>query len=278
MSITLPTYSRLEIPLLGRRQRVQTIITTGLRRELRRPAAIVVTALGAAFTTITSIVLLFFARFLLPGQALDLTFFALPASNGFVLFFVSLMAAVIGSGLIADDVQSMAFTLYLSRPITQSDYLLAKAAILAPLISMVTILPLVLTALVAAFLGLFSWTIALEAMGISLVVGGLLTLFYTAVTLFLSSLTRRKGIAAAGVFAVNFGLTIPAGILASQINNPSILYIAPWNNYLAVAGAAFGASGTGIDWPQALAILLGVTILAAIVTYIRMKAIEVISG
>src|SRR3989441_11717911 len=278
MSISLPTYSRLELPLLGRRERVQAIIATGLKREFRRPAAIVVTALGAAFTTITSIVLLFFASILLPGQARDLTFFALPASNGFVLFFVSLMAAVIGAGLIADDMQSMAFTLYLSRPITQADYLLAKAAILAPLVAMVTILPLLLTALVAALLGRVSWTIALEAMGISIVVGGLLTLFYTAVTLFLSSLTRRKGIAAAGVFPVNFGLTVPAGILAIVIGHRSILYLSPWDNYVAVATAAFGASSTGIDWAVALAILLGVTVLAALVTYVRMKAVEVITG
>jgi len=278
VSITLPTYSRLEIPLLGRRQRVQAIIATGLRKELRRPAAIVVTALGVAFTTITSIVLLFFAAILVPGQAPDLTFFALPASNFFVLFFVSLMAAVIGAGLIADDMQSMAFTLYLSRPITQSDYLLAKAAILAPLVAMVTILPLLLTALVAALLGRVSWTIALEAMGISIVVGGLLTLFYTAVTLFLSSLTRRKGIAAAGVFAINFGLTLPAAVLVSAIQNSSILYISPWDNYVAVASAAFGGANTGIDWPAALAILLGVTVLAAVVTYVRMKAVEVITG
>lgn len=278
MSITLPTYSRLELPLLARRQRVWAIIATGLRKELRRPAAIVVVALGAAFTTITSIVLLFFAAILVPGQASDLTFFALPASNFFVLFFVSLMAAVIGAGLIADDMQSMAFTLYLSRPITQSDYLLAKAAILAPLVAMVTILPLLLTALVAAFLGRVSWTIAVEAMGISIVVGGLLTLFYTAVSLFLSSLTRRKGIAAAGVFAVNFGLTIPAAVVAFQLQNPSILYVSPWDNYVAVASAAFGGAGNGIDWPVSLAILLGATVLAALVTYVRMKAVEVITG
>jgi len=278
MSITLPTYSRLEIPLLARRQRVWAIIATGLRRELRRPAAIVVTVLGAAFTTISSIAILFVASIIPSGQAPDLTFFAGPASNFFVLFFVSLMASVIGAGLIADDMQSMAFTLYLSRPITQSDYLLAKAAILAPLVAMVTILPLLLTALVAPLLGFFSWTIALEAMGISIVVGGLLTLFYTAVTLFLSSLTRRKGIAAAGVFAVNFGLTIPATILAISIQNSSILYISPWNDYVAVASAAFGASSTGIDWPAALAILLGVTVLAAVITYVRMRAVEVITG
>jgi len=279
MSISLPTYSRLELPLLGRRERVRAIIATGLRREFRRPAAIVVTAIGAAFTTITSIVLLFFAPLLLPpGQRPDLTFFAVPASNGFVLFFVSLMAAVIGAGLIADDMQSMAFTLYMSRPITQTDYLLAKAAILAPLVAMVTIVPLLLTALVAALLGRVSWTIAVEAMGISLVIGGLLTAFYTAVTLFLSSLTRRKGIAAAGVFAVNFGLTVPAGVLAERIGNASLLYLSPWDDYVAVANVAFGATPSAIDWPAALAVLLGVTVLAAFVTYIRMRAVEVITG
>src|SRR5881409_2411464 len=210
MSISLPTYSRLELPLLGRWERVRAIIATGLRREFRRPAAIVVTVLGAAFTTITSIVLLIFAQILIPGQAADLTFFALPASNGFVLFFVSLMAAVIGAGLIADDMQSMAFTLYLSRPITHADYLLAKAAILAPLVSMITVLPLVLTPLVAALLGFVSWTIGLQAIGLSILVGTLLTVFCTSVALLLSSLTRRRSIAAAGVFAVNFGLSIPA--------------------------------------------------------------------
>src|SRR5213594_633858 len=278
MSISLPTYSRLELPLLGRRERVRAIIATGLRREFRRPAAIVVTVLGAAFTTITSIVLLFFAPLFIPGQASDLSFFAVPASNGFVLFFVSLMAAVIGAGLIADDMQSMAFTLYLSRPITQTDYLLAKAAILAPLVSMVTIVPLLLTALVAALLRLVSWTIAVEAMGISLVIGGLLTLFYTAITLFLSRLTRRKGIAAAGVFAVNFGLTLPATVLAGRIGNPSILYLSPWDDYVAVANVAFGATPSAIDWLAALAVLLGVTVLAAFVTYIRMRAVEVITG
>src|SRR5207245_19923 len=105
----------------------------------------------------------------------------LPLSHGFVLFFVALMAAVIGACLIADDMQSMAFTLYMSRPITQTDYLLATAAILAPLVAMVTIVPLLLTALVAALLGRVSWAIAVEAMGISLVIGGVLTAVYTAV-------------------------------------------------------------------------------------------------
>src|SRR2546427_12898921 len=101
MSISLPTYSRLELPLLGRQERVRAIIATGLRREFRRPAAIVVTVIGAAFTPITSIVLLFFAPLFLPGQPPDLTFFAVPPSNGCVVFFVSFTPAVIGAALLA---------------------------------------------------------------------------------------------------------------------------------------------------------------------------------
>jgi ABC-type transport system involved in multi-copper enzyme maturation permease subunit len=278
VSITLPTYKRREMPLLPRPRRVRAIIATGLRREFRRPAAIVVTGLGTGLITITSIVLVLFARFLLQGQPLDLSFFAIPASSPFIFFFVTLMSAIIGSGLIADDLRSMAFTLYLSRPITHADYLLAKAAILAPLVAMITVLPLVLTPIVAALLGLFSWTIALEAIGLSLLVGGLLTVFYTSVALFLSSLTRQKWIAAAGVFAVNFGLTIPAAILASTLGNSAVLYASPWDNYLAVTRAAFGAPGNPIDWVASIVIVLAATVLAALVTYMRMKAVEVVSG
>src|SRR2546425_9864761 len=116
------------------------------------------------------------------------------------------------------------------------------------------------------------------ARGFSPVMGGFLPAFNPAVPRFLSSLPRRKGIAAAGVFAGNFGLTVPAGILATRIGNPAILYLSPWDDYVAVANVAFGATPTAIDWPAALTVLLGVTVLSAFVTYIRMKAVEVITG
>src|SRR6266508_4865705 len=276
MSITLPTYARREASLLGRAYRVRTIAITGLRREFRRPAAIFAIGIGLSITTIVSIVLVLFAPFL----SRDLAFFYASASNAAILFTVPLMAAVIGSGLIADDRESMALTLYLSRPITHADYLVAKAAILAPLLSMVAIVPLVLTPVLALLLGLFPWDVALAAMGVGIVVGLLLTAFYTATALFLSSLTRRKGYAAAGVFAITLGLTIPVGILASAggVNEPNLLYLSPWEDFLAVARGAYGVSGGPIDWPLALAILLGVTVVAAVATYLRMKAVEVVSG
>src|SRR5216117_2251213 len=276
MSISRPTYTRREMPLLGRRHRVRAIITTGLRREFKRPAVLVVIGIGVGVTIISSIVIVLFAGVFLQGQPLDLSFFFTPASNGAILFFVTLMASVVGSALIADDLQSMALTLYLSRPITEGDYLAAKAAILA---SMIAVFPLVLTPLVASLLGSFSWTIAVEAIALSFLIGSLFTAFYTAATLALSSLTRRKSYAAAGVFALTFGLTIPAEILSGPpFNNPAVLYASPWENYLAVARAAFGATGAPIDWRWSLAILLAATAIAALATYLRMKFVEVVSG
>src|SRR5207302_11332700 len=240
----------------------RAIIVTGLRREFKRPATIVATAVGVGLVLVSSIVFVLFLGAFLPGQARDLSFFFVPASNGAILFFVTLMASVVGSALIADDLNSMALTLYLSRPITHADYLIAKASILAPLISMIAVLPLVLTPFVAALLGLFSWTIAMEAIGLAVLLGFLFTAFYTSVTLLLSSITRRKSYAAAGVFAATFGLTIPAAILSISVGNPAFLYLSPWEDYLAVAQAAFGASGGQLDWPWALAMLGGSTIIA----------------
>lgn len=280
MSISLPTYTRREIPLRGRRSRMWTIIATGLRRELRRPFVIFTVAVGTLVTTVASLVLVLFAPFLLQGQALDLSFFYTPASNLAILFFVTLMAAAAGAGLIADDLDTMALTLYLSRPLTAADYLTAKAAILVPLVALIAVLPLVITPLAGALLGLFAWDLALEAIGLSILVGGLLTGFFTAVALFLSSLTRRRAYAAAGVFAVTFGLTVPAEILASpgSVNNPNLLYLSPWQDFLAVARGAFGVSGGPIDWLPALIILLSATVLAAVITLVRMRAMEVVAG
>src|SRR3990170_5969508 len=273
-----PTYTRREAPLLGRSHRVRAIIYAGLRREFRRPAAVVVMALGILSTTAFGIVFVFLAPLLIPGQALDLSFFYIPASNFLVLLFTILMASIVGSGLIADDIGSMALTLYLSRPITHADYLTAKAAILGPLIAMIAALPLLLTPFVAALLGAFPWDVALLALGIGIGLGALFTAFFTAVTLLLSSLTSRKAYAAAGVFAIASGLTIPSELLASAIGEPAILYLSPWQDFLAVARAAYGAAQGPLDWAPGLAILVSATVLAALVTYVRMKALEVVTG
>ncbi len=280
MSISLPTYTRREMPLQDRWHRVWAIVGTGLRRQIRRPGAIFAVGVGTTITTVVSILLVLFAPFLLPGQSLDLTYFYSTASNGAVLVFVTFMAGLVGAGLIADDLESMALTLYLSRPVSVADYLTAKAAILATLTALIAVLPLAITPLLAALLGLFPWDVALEATGIGVGLGILLTAFFTSLSLFLSSLTRRRAYAGAAVFATVFGLTVPAQILAGpgSVNNPALLYVSPWEDFLQVARASYGVPGGVLDWAPALAILVGATLLCAAATWIRMRSMEVVSG
>lgn len=275
MSITLPTFTRREAPLLGRRHRVAAIVTTGIRREIRRPFTIFVLAAGSLIVTASSLIFLLFTSLVPGGGRVTVSYFYAAASNGAILFFVILMAASVGSGLIADDRHTMALSLYLSRPITPADYLGAKTFILAALVSTITVLPLVITPLAAALFGFVAWDVGLEALGIGIGLGLFLTAFYTSVTLFLSSLTSRKAYAAAGVFALTLGLTAPAGVLASSIGQPALLYISPWEDYLAVARVAFGAPAGTVNWIPALLVLIVVVVLAAMITYARIRDLEV---
>src|SRR5437879_13816407 len=99
MSISLPTYTRREMPLLGRRHRLRAIIVTGLRREFKRPATIVAAAVGVGLVLVSSVVFVLFLGAFLPGQARDLTFFCVPASDGPILSFLTLLACVVAYAL-----------------------------------------------------------------------------------------------------------------------------------------------------------------------------------
>src|SRR5215210_9462524 len=61
------------------------------------------------------------------------------------VFFITVYA---GSGLIADDIRSNALQLYLSRPVTRTQYAAGKFAILATALALVTWVPAMLLLLV----------------------------------------------------------------------------------------------------------------------------------
>ena len=68
-----------------------------------------------------------------------------------LIFFITVYA---GSGLIADDIRAKALQLYLSRPVTRTQYIAGKAAILMASLAAVTWLPaMLLLFLVPAFMG-----------------------------------------------------------------------------------------------------------------------------
>src|SRR5438046_10139633 len=113
MSISVPTYTRREMPLLARRHRLRAIIVTWRRREFKRPAVIVSTLLGVALIVIISTAILLFAGLFFTGQALDIRFFFVPSSYKTVMFFIMIIASHLGCASIASRHNSNTHTHYL---------------------------------------------------------------------------------------------------------------------------------------------------------------------
>lgn len=59
----------------------------------------------------------------------------------FQLYMASVVAAVVGPPLVANDLKTRAFLIYFSRPVSRLDYVLGKAGVLVAFLGAVTLLP-----------------------------------------------------------------------------------------------------------------------------------------
>ena len=146
--------------------------------------------------------------------AVDATFFfRLMQVQSVACFFLFLVS---GATLISEDMRDNALPLYLSRPITRTEYVAGKAAVLAILGSLVTWVPLGVLILLQTSLAGLGWLweharIPLAVFGASWVVIAVLAL----VCLAMSALLRAKA-AAEGAFLSIFLLTPILGVVINE--------------------------------------------------------------
>ena len=127
-----------------------------------------------------------------------------------------LFSATAGPELLCPDRQSNVLALYFTRPLTRLDYLLAKAAALLLVMGLIAVLPLVVL-----FLGnVLTANGAMKYVGDHLddvprilLAGCALTLFYSAISLAIASLSERRSIAV----AFQLGVFLASGIVATVI-------------------------------------------------------------
>ncbi len=275
-TIRLPTYLRREEPLRGRFFRVWSIFASGVRRGFRRPFALITILLALVVGVGTTIVNIFLVG--LFGQEITLSNFFEVLTNPAMLIFMLLVAAGVGAGLIADDLRHRSLTLYLSRPVTSVGYVAAKASIVGLALFIAVAFPGVVSPIVAALLGYVGWETALIALGAGLAFGLLAVGVFGLIVLMFSSLTTRKGIAAAAMFAVGFassGLALP---LRDLFGADELLHLSLYENPLAVGRIVYGVDQVGITWEVSLAILAALMVGAFAITLLRIRTIEVVSG
>jgi len=136
----------------------------------------------------------------------------LPINGDFFLRFLviqttvgSLLAALVGPGLIAPDLANNALPLYLSRPIRKRDYIAGKLLVLVALMSVLTWVPIMLMFLLQTALQGWSWLAANLRIAAGIMSCSLLWIFVVSLlTLAISAWVRWRPIATLSVFGYFF--------------------------------------------------------------------------
>jgi ABC-2 type transport system permease protein len=127
-----------------------------------------------------------------------------------------LFAATAGPELLCPDRQSNVLALYFTRPLSRADYLLAKAAALVLVMALIALLPLIVLLAGNVLTADSAMTYLGDHLGDIpriLLAGGVLTIFYAAISLAIASLTERRSIAV----AVQLGGFLASGTMAGIV-------------------------------------------------------------
>lgn len=193
-----------------------------------------------------------------------------------------LMSALAGAGLIANDMRTGGLLLYLSRPLTLSDYIFGKVAILLVSLSMVTLIPgLVL------FFGARS--LAPEVLGgashlwlVPKIVAFALVLLLptTGLVLAMSALARNARFAGLGFFFVFVGSTVAQAIAWRATRSSYAGLISIQASMRRVGEAIFGLKPSRMtaDLPPewAFAVLAVLFLSCLVILKTRVRAVEIV--
>lgn len=192
--------------------------------------------------------------------------------------FAIFLAALIGPGLIAPDLANNALPLYFSRPLTRSDYVFARLAVLFGMLSMITWIPGLLLFLMQAGMAGGGWFRANWTLGAGMVAGlAIWVLLVSIVALAGSAYVKWRVVAGALVLAFFF---ILAGV-SVMINE---IFRVTWGHALNPAWAIYRLWCVllGVDPPAGPGIVACVSVLGALILLLalvlerRLRPVEVI--
>jgi ABC-type transport system involved in multi-copper enzyme maturation permease subunit len=189
--------------------------------------------------------------------------------------FTLLLAAIICSDIIADDLANSSFVLYFSRPTRVIDYFVGKFTGLFFVMSIFCIIPPILYVLV--MIGTQSGSDyggGLTILGKTILMGIFTAIFFLPYGLMVSSFTKRKSYAGVSIFGSFFVLTIISGIF-SQFNDKWNL-INPFNMLTYTYDLLFGRSlQFGLENYQLATVILAIIIIPTFIVYIRLRRLGV---
>ncbi len=216
----------------AKRERILVISNTLFRKKMRSKWVILLMVLG--YLGVWAIPIIF--NSLNAHESLDRETMAEQMGSEIFFLFTVLLASLVCSDTISEDLRSNSFVLYFSRAIRKEDYLAGKILGIFMAMALFCLVPAVIMA--AALLGTqygSDYLGGFGVLGLTAVAGLATTLFLIPISLMISSFTARKSFAAIGTFMTFFVLGIIGSIFAefdanwSMIDPGSLLaYFSDW--------------------------------------------------
>ncbi len=195
--------------------------------------------------------------------------------------FTILLSIFGASGLIANDLRTGAILVYLSRPLTQRDYIAGKLLVPLALNLAVTLVPGLV--LYAAGLSLapemyLKWELAWIAPAIvahSVAVSVVVSLVVLAV----SSLSKSARVAGLGFFGLVAGLEMVRLVLQNGFNRKEAVLLSLQADLQALGVALFGVVDHQLDipWVWPLLVLAVVSVGCLAILHSRVRAVEIVT-
>lgn len=193
---------------------------------------------------------------------------------------VFFLTVYVGSGLIADDLRANALQLYLSRPITRSQYIAGKAAIVMATLAAVTWLPaLLLLFLVPAFAG----SMAFVGQNLSLIPSisaySVVQITLTALLILaLSSLSKSRWFVAITYAGLAFFSHAVFGVISAATDGTMFSWVSIFANVNQIGDVLFRMAPRYDTHPAVSATAIAAVILTSLaVLRRRIRAIEVVT-
>ena len=192
------------------------------------------------------------------------------------VFFITVYA---GSGLIADDIRANALPLYLSRPVTRTQYAAGKLAVLMSALTLVTWVPaMVLLLLQPTFAGNATFIRQNLFLIPAIALLSLVEIAVFAMTMVaLSSLSKSRWFVAVMYAGVSFFTQALFGVTRIATQSTTFSWLSLYGN-IAQLGDVIFRMPPRYETPPAVsaAVLLSAVAAAAFVLHRRIRAIEVV--
>ena len=194
-----------------------------------------------------------------------------------LIFFITVYA---GSGLIADDIRANALQLYLSRPITRTQYIAGKAAILMAVLASVTFVPaMLLLLLVPAFAGSMKFVIDNLSLVASISAYSVIQITLSVfLILALSSTSKSRWFVAILYAGLAFFTHAVFGVIGAAVPGSSFSWVSIFANVRQVGDVLFRLPPRHDTHPLVSAAVIAIIVgISALVLRRRIRAIEVVT-